>query len=125
MTECVAVIRMKNGIDLLAILIGDIENMIRVEHPYYVKVNTYSNKFSLIPYCSLSDETYYEIHREKVEFVVPASHEVSIKFLSAIDEANAIKAETVAEMIEEDNYLDQLEAKLTNKNFIEGNDTKH
>lgn len=111
--------------DVLAILVGDADNMIRIEQPYYVKTNVYTNKLSLIPYCGLSDETYYEINKDKVEFVVPASHEVAIKFLAAVDEANAAKAETVAELLEEENYLDQIEARISNKNYIEGNNTKH
>jgi len=125
MTECVAVIRLKSGIDVLAILVGDLDNMVRVEHPYFVKANSYITNFSLIPYCGLSDETYYEINRDKIEFIVPASHEVATKFLDVIDQANEIKADTIAELIQEDNYLDQLEARLTNKNYVEGNDTKH
>lgn len=125
MTECVAVIRLKSGIDVLAILVGDLDNMIKVEQPYFVKINSYTTKFSLIPYCSLSDETYYEINKEKIEFVVPASHEVAIKFLDAIDQANSIKEEQIESLLEEDRMLDQLEAKLMNKNYIEGDNTKH
>jgi len=53
--DCVAVIRLRNGEDVLALLIGgEVDQMIRVEHPYFVKFNPTTSNLTMVPYsCSI------------------------------------------------------------------------
>lgn len=82
--EVVIVIRLINGEDILAILVKELDGKLTVEHPYFVKYNTALSNFGLVPYCHLSDETYYEIDRSKIDFVVTASDDVSRNFIKTI-----------------------------------------
>lgn len=85
MAEVVVCIRMFNGDDVLAFIVGERDNKILVEHPHFVKYDTTLTKLGLVPYCLLTNETYFEIDRSKVDFVVTASEDVSRTFTSTLN----------------------------------------
>jgi len=115
--DCVIVIRTKAGDDLLAILNGEINGVVKTEHPYYIRFNRESNNIAMIPYCSLSDEKYFEFHRNDLLFLVTANQVISENFMRMVSNHN-----TVASL-----QGDEAEAAETTLpiNYISGNVTKH
>lgn len=85
MNDVVVVIRMESGDDILAIMRGEFNGKIRIESPYYVKVTAASSNVIMMPYCPLSDERFYELNKDKIEFLVTANRDISIKFLKMLD----------------------------------------
>lgn len=122
MTNCVVVIRLNNESDVLGILDHAADDVVRLEHPFTVFVNGEQNTVAMYPYCSLSDETFYEFKRSDFKFLVTASNEIASKFMRMVDSLEQVKTELI---LEEDSNLDQLEAHIMNSVFIEGNNTKH
>lgn len=122
MTDNVVVIRLNTGEDLLAILHNDLDGRVKVEHPHYVKFNAATGTVVMVAYCPLSDETFYELYRAEIHFLVPANNDITVKFLNMID---ALEAKMAQEVIEDTAPIDRIDALLNQKNFIEGNDTKH
>lgn len=121
MTDCVVVIRLDNGDDILAILEGEIDDKVRVEHPYYVRVSPGTSNVIMMPYCPLSDETFFEFKKSGMQFLVTANSDISSKFLNMIDAAEQLM---IAEMLEEDDPLDEMQSAIMSKNFVRGPDTK-
>ena len=121
MTDCVVVIRLDNGDDLLAILDGEVNGIIKVEHPYFIKVNPTTSNVIMMPFCPLSDEIHFEFKKSAIQFLVTANSDISSKFLDMVDAAEQL---TLAEMLEEDDPLDELQAAIMSKNFVRGPDTK-
>lgn len=122
METAVVVIRMNNGEDVLAILSAEFDGILRIEHPHFVKLNESTGTVSIVPYCGLSDERFYEIKTADTQFVVLASNEVTSKFFHIVNAAEAKQTRSMLDYLEP---LDQLEAMIDNKTYIDGNDTKH
>lgn len=122
MNDVVVVIRLHNGDDLIAIITGELDDKIRVEHPYYIKYNPTQGAVGMVPYCALSDEIFFQIDRSKVDFVAVANNDISDKFLKMINSVDQLR---YAQSMEDDEPIDRLEASLAMKVFVEGNDTKH
>lgn len=122
MTDVVAVIRLHNGDDLIAIIAGEMDNKLRVEHPYYIRYNPTQGAVGMVPYCALSDEIFFQIDRSKIDFIAVANNDISDKFLKMV---NTLEQSRYDQLIEDDQPYDKLEASITHKTFIEGNDTKH
>lgn len=120
MSNCVVVLRLESQEDVLAILISEFEGVIKVEHPYYIKVE--SSNVVMMPYCALTDETIFEFKKEKIDFLVTANKDITEKFLKMVD---AIEYAATSKVVEEDERYDELQAMLMNKSFIKGSDTKH
>lgn len=120
--DVVVIIRLHNGDDIIAIITGEMDDKLRVEHPYYIKMNTMQGSVGMVPYCALSDEIFFQIDRKKIDFVAVANNDITDKFLRMIDSVEQLR---YAQLAEEDESLDRFEASLLQKNFIEGNDTKH
>ncbi len=109
---CVVVIRTKSNDEILAILSGVIEDKIKIQHPFYARVNPSSGSISMVPYCPLSDEVFFELVQSDIQFVVTANHDVSTRFISLINSIDQVPE------IEED---DQIPA----ASVISGNTTRH
>ena len=128
MNDYVIVIRLNTNVDLLAILVRDNEDNICVEHPYYVHYSV-SGTISLMPYCSLTDETYFEIKKDRIDFVVTASDKIAEKFVTTINPdvyADAIEEEPIGTVQSDlDNIVERLADILGYSTYITGNDTKH
>lgn len=122
MTDCVVVIRTKDNDDILAILNGEQDGRIKIEHPYYIRVNPSNSAVQMMPYCPLSDERYFDLVKDEIKFLVTANREITSKFLKMVDIADQALQE---EILTEEEPLDQLEAALLNKTFVRGSDTKH
>lgn len=122
MSDVVVVIRLHNGDDVIAIITGELDDKVRVEHPYYIKYNPVQGAVGMVPYCALSDEVFFQIDRSKIDFVAVANNDISDKFLKMV---NTLEQSRYDQMIEDDEPLDRLEATISQKTFIEGNDTKH
>lgn len=122
MMDVVVIIRLHTGDDIIAIITGELDDKVRVEHPYYIKMNTSQGSVGMVPYCALSDEVFFQIDRKKIDFVAVANNDIADKFLKMID---SLEQSRLNQMLEEDDHADRLEVALLQKNFIEGNDTKH
>lgn len=122
MNDVVVVIRLHNGDDLIAIITGEMDDKVRVEHPYYIKYNPAQGAVGMVPYCALSDEVFFQIDRSKIDFVAVANNDISDKFLKMVDSVDQLR---YTQAMEDDEPLDRLEASIVQKTFIEGNDTKH
>lgn len=109
----VVVIRLKEDADVVGILISETDDMIKLQHPHFAKYSAATNGFLMIPYCMLSDETYFEFKRDRIEFLVTASKLVTKRFLSLLEPPQ------VAEPIEED-----LQESFSST-WMDGNSTKH
>lgn len=122
MTDCVVVIRTSENDDILAILNGEQDGRVKIEHPYFIRVNPINSNVAMIPYCPLSDERYFDLQRSDIKFLVTANKQITRKFLHMVDTADQVLTE---EMIAEDEPLDEVEASLLGKTFINGSDTRH
>jgi hypothetical protein len=111
---------MNSGDDLLAILVGDNPEFIRVEHPFYVKFNPLNGSLGALPYCNLTDETYFELAKTRIDFVALASEPISRMFLDMATKYSNAKAYIPNEE-EEEEPLRRTQQSV----FVEGNDTKH
>jgi hypothetical protein len=118
--DCVVVLRLESGDDVLAILDGESDGVVRVEHPYYIKID--QDNVVMMPFCALSDEAFFEFKRDKLQFVVTANINITEKFLKMVD---ALEYAATVRAIEEDDPYDALQTALTNKILIKGSDTKH
>lgn len=118
--HCVIVMKLNSGADMLACLVGESDTKIRVQHPHYVKYSGNSLSLGLIPYCPLSDETYFEFARDKVDFVVLANAVIANNFISMIESDSSQKLDQLFEQAEE-----ATPQQTVQYNFVEGNDTKH
>lgn len=81
----VAVVRLQSGEDVIGILCGDIDNQLKMEFPYFVVSSPTTSKLIMTPYCPLTDEIIFYINKSRVEFVVPASEDVSKSFLEMLN----------------------------------------
>lgn len=117
----VVVIRLSEG-DVIAILNGEVDGVLRVEHPYYVMLNSTRNQLMITPYCALSDEIYYEIPRSSAQFVVTASSSVARIFFETVD---SHELQQTHEAVVESQEYDEIEATVLNRILAPGNDTKH
>lgn len=125
MIDYVVVIRTKQGDDLLALLCGEVNDVVKIEHPYYVKFNPATSNLAVIPYCPLTDEKFFELKRNDIEFLVTANRDISAKFIRMVDAAELVVTAQEKGFLEEEEQYDEIEAGLNHKNFVEGNDTKH
>lgn len=114
----VAVVRLNSGEDVLAILLADKDDRLMVQHPHYIRMNPVNQTVAMIPYCALSDETFYEISKPQIIFTVTATEDISKKFLRMVDARDAIPSDDLEE--EWDGYED-----LSSKTIVSGNETKH
>lgn len=103
--DAVIVFRDESDSDIIGVLAGDDGDLLGVLHPYYIHHNTAMNTIMMMPYCVFSDNILYAFPKTKLKFVVPASTEVSKRFIKMI--------------------LDPLERVPDGKVVAEGNDTKH
>lgn len=120
--ECVVIVRLNTGDDVIAIIAGEIDGKVRVEYPYYIRYNTGVGSVGMLPYCALSDEIYFEIDRSKIDFVVTANTDITSKFLRMVDD---IEQKTLSDSLTSDEPYERYEAAMHNNTFIPGNDTKH
>ena len=84
MNDCVVVIRTNKGDDLLALFELDKGDKVRVRYPYYIRYNPTTQNITMVAYCALSDETYYELKHSDIEFIVVANDDISNKFIGMI-----------------------------------------
>lgn len=129
MSECVVAFKLHTGEELLGILVGVVDGIVKIEHPYYTNVNALSGTVVMSPYCSLTDETYFEFKEDKLDYLVTAREDVSRRFLNTVDdvEYRKVMASVNAKMeeIEQESVVDEIEAMLANKTYLQGNSTKH
>ena len=120
--DVVVIVRLNTGEDLIAILHGELDNKIKLEHPYFVKYSAAQGTVGMLPYCALSDETFYDIGRSRIEFVVLANEDISGKFLATLDISPEVVApkEVKSYIEEETSALDEIRSR-----YIVGNTTKH
>lgn len=119
----VVVIRLKSGgDDILAILNEIDDTTLYIEHPHYIKFDSTMESVSMVPYCPLSDEKYYEVELDTVNFTVPANAAITDKFFAMV---NSIEIRQTQQLIEAEEPIDRLEAMLLNTVYVDGNDTKH
>lgn len=112
MTDCVTVIRTKAGDDIIAVLTGKLDNTLRVDHPYFARLNPVTGNVTMVPFCPLSDEIHFKLDMADIQFVVTASEEISKKFLAMV-------YTTDSSVEEEDDIV------YNTSQVIPGNTTKH
>lgn len=118
----VVILKLTTGEEVIAIICGEDDGKIMLEHPHYIQYNHTHGTVAMLPFCALSDEKYYEIPKADTRFVVTANQDISSKFFNMVDSIEAVQTR---ELLEFEKPLDQLEAGLRQTTFIEGNDTKH
>lgn len=118
----VVVIRLLTGEDVLAFFHGENDGIISVEHPHFVQVNSTLGTIALLPYCSLSDETFFELDIEQVNFIVLASGNIESMFVEAI---NDLVFSSSQERLDFEELLTRLEDGMYAKNYVKGTDVKH
>lgn len=117
MKDVVVIARMNNGDDVTAIIHGQRENKIKLEHPHFIRFNASQGSVAMMPYCVFSDERFFEIDTSRTEFVVVANDEISTKFLAMINAANQLRMPEPEEIPVSDRILPA--------SVMQGNDTKH
>lgn len=121
MNDVVVVIRLQSGDDLLAIMHSELDGVVKVEYPYYVRVSHSNSNVVMMPYCALSDEKYYEIKKDRIEFLVTANDDISKKFLAMLDSYEQVEA--VKKQLPEET-VNEVEGWFTGS-YVKGTDTKH
>lgn len=116
MNDVVVVIRTKDNDDLLAILTGKVDNQLKLDHPYYARVNPATNNVTMVPFCPLSDEIHFMMDVRETKFVVTASEDISRKFLSMV-QASEPSPDQPDEDEAEETYIPS--------QIVSGNSTKH
>jgi hypothetical protein len=119
MSQCVVVLRLENDNEVIGILVGENDSIVKLEHPYAVYIDNVQQTVAMMPYCTLTDETFFEFKKSKLQFLVTASTPISNKFIKMI--------ESVSET-QEDIFEDETEQYITQSDdivYIEGNSTKH
>lgn len=125
MSQCVVAFRLNSGEELMGILVGVLNGIVKVEHPYYVTVNATLGSVLMAPYCSLTDETYFEFKETNISYIVTARESVAIKFLNTIDEVEYRKIESKIEQLEQPDIIDEIDAMIRGRSYIQGNTTRH
>jgi hypothetical protein len=121
MNDVVVVIRLENGDDLLAIMHGELDGKVKIECPYYVKVSHTTSNVVMMPFCPLSDERFFELRTDRIEFLVTANTDISNKFLKMIDSYDQLQE--VEKQVDPEEAEDIINS--FNTNYIKGSDTKH
>lgn len=124
MNDVVVVFRTDTGEDLLAIIRGEFDNRVRVESPYFIRFNPATSNVAMVPFCPLSDERFFEFRKDKIQFLVTANREISLKFLRMIG-ANNMPVAVAEPVIDQSDEEDLSEYPSSNSTFIQGTDTKH
>lgn len=117
----VVIVRLLSGDQILGIMLGDADGRVKLEHPHYVKYNPANMTMAMVPFCPLSDEHIFEVAKNEVQFVVTANREVTQRFFEAVDILEARQHQHSYEIESEYAPLE----KMSLKNYIEGNSTKH
>ena len=111
----VIVIRIKTGEDILAILLGEDDTHMKVQHPYFVKYGASENHILMVPYCPLTDESFYNIAHDRIEFIAVAREDVTTKYLRNLIDL----------VIPQSDEVTELTGTYTTGTYLEGNNTKH
>lgn len=109
--------------DIIGLIIGNDVDVVRVQHPYYIKYDASAGNIVMMPYCALTDESFFEFKRERVDFLVTASKQVSTRFLQVLDRAS--RAKKAEELEDLEMSLQEHDNEEVIRAFIEGNDTRH
>jgi small nuclear ribonucleoprotein (snRNP)-like protein len=116
--DYIVVIRLESGEDIVGVLVGENEEVIKLEHPYYITYNTISgSRVVMAHYCPFTDETLFEFKRSKLAFCVTASALITDRYLSLILDIERDELESTHTVNAED--------PIEQSYLIEGNDTKH
>jgi len=119
MSQCVVVLRLENDNEVIGVLVGESDSIVKLEHPYTVYVDSLQQTVAMMPYCSLTDETFFEFKKSKLQFLVTASAPISNKFIKMIN--NVSDAQDLVFEDEADQHITQSDDIV----YIEGNTTKH
>lgn len=115
MTETVVVIRTKAGDDILTILDGVVDNQLLIQQPFYARTNMTTGSITMVPYCPLSDEKFFKVDQSTVDFVAPASDDVTLRYMALI--ASSHTPDPSEEGLDDVSY-NQFQ-------LLPGNDTRH
>jgi len=122
MSGVVVVIRTEGGDDILALMRGELDGIVKIECPYYVKFNPATSNVIMVPYCPLSDERYFELNKGKIQFLVTANKEISSKFLKMVEMRDQLEEFAAATS---DPETTEPESDWLSATFVKGSDTKH
>lgn len=122
MSDCVVVIRLLSGEDIIAILAGELEDVIRIEHPYFVKYSSALGSVTMAPYCAFTDEVFFELDRKRIDFLVTANDDIAPKFLTMVDD---LEYKMINQFIHSEEATERFEEESNDKVYVEGNETKH
>lgn len=131
--DYVAVLRLYNGDEVVALLTGHTEETIQVDHPFILKYDNSTGSVTMLPYCLWTDEITFTFNNDKIVYVVSCSDRIALKYLDLVDDIN--HKESIKNTSELEQSLNKLEAFINGEEpeetypapslVIEGNDTKH
>lgn len=87
LSPVVAVVRTVSDDDILGILVGVSETALKLEHPYFAIVNHTTGNMALVPYCVLSNETFYDFAKHNLKFIVVANEDIAKKYMEVVTAA--------------------------------------
>lgn len=102
--------RLSHELDIIGIIVGELNGMVRIEHPYFIKYDPTARNIMMMPYCALTDETYFEFKKDNIEFLATANPDVANKFLTLINTSS------VRRQVEDEDFEPR---------HVAGNDTRH
>lgn len=117
MIDCVVVMKLKAGEEMLAVIHNESSGVVKLQYPHYVKFNPLNNTVAMVPYCPLSDETFFVFDRNQIQFLVTANNDITTKFLNMVDAMSTYK---LSESMD-----DEEENASVYQPVIEGNSTIH
>ena len=79
----IVIIKTTLGEELISIFCSESNGIVKVQHPHFVHFNSATSNMILVPYCPLSNETYFEFKRDNLIYLVTASDDVSMRFIEA------------------------------------------
>ena len=108
--DVVVLSRLSHELDIIGVIIGEVDGIVKIEPPYFIKYDPSARNLMMMPYCALTDETYFEFKKDHIEFLVTANPDVASKFMTLITST------AVRRQVEEEDF---------EPHHIAGNDTKH
>lgn len=127
MIDDVVLLRLISGDEIICVLLNDLtSDTVKVQYPYQIRYSPKAGEVLMVPFCVLSDETYFEFKRDQILFCVDPVLGIVENYLEVIDKPETITIEEIKSKLEElGKALGISESEDIKPIVIKGTETKH